>query len=336
MFGRARATRAAMTVSLALLGAASACGAQGVEDSDFLGRRAAERCRRGEFERALGLFRQALEHGRSARALGEMGACELRVARWADAEAHLRDALAQTGDPWLGRHRAQAEAWLAEAQSHVGRLLLTGGVPGAEVLVGERVVATLPMTEAVVVPPGIASIEVRAPGRRSWRRALDVAGGATVREFVSLDPEVVSEPAAPAPAPLDCGAGSVLRGGLCYATEEAVAARRGTRPAQVLAWVGASVSVVAGATALGLGVAGASDESDYLSRCGGAGVPVACERDRADTQAALDARAGMVNGFAAAAIVGAVLAVSAIIIDRGTTPPRRAVAVGPTGLRVRW
>lgn len=324
-----------MMVSVALLGAASTCAAQDAGDVDFLARRAAERCRRGEYERGLELFRQALDHGRTARALGEMGACELRVARWTDAEAHLRAALALIDDPWLQRHRADAIAWLAEAQSHVARLHLIGGVAGAEVRVGERIVGTLPMPEPLLVTPGITQVEVRAAGHRAWRRALDVPGGGVTREVVNLERDAPSEASSAAPPAVVCGPGSVLRRGLCYATEESTASRRGVRPWQVVTWIGGGVALIAGAAALGLGAAGASEESGYLQRCGGVGVPAACVRDRADTQAALDDRAGVVNGLAATAVVGLALAVTALVIDRAT-PRTRAVAVGPTGLRVQW
>lgn len=335
MVGTAQTRRAAMMVSVALLGAASTCAAQDADDVDFLARRAAERCRRGEYERGLELFRQALDHGRTARALGEMGACELRLTRWTDAEAHLRDALALIDDPWLQRHRADAIAWLAEAQSHVARLHLIGGLPGAEVCVGERVVGTLPMAEPMLVTPGITQVEVRAPGHRAWRRALDVPGGTITREVVSLERDVPSEASNAPPAAVVCGPGSVLRGGLCYATEESTASRRGVRPWQVATWIGGGVALIAGAAALGLGAAGAAEESGYLQRCGGVGVPAACERDRADTQAALDDRAGVVNGFTAAAVVGVALAVTALVIDRAASRTR-AVAFAPTGLRVQW
>ncbi|MDB4931648.1 MAG: Dihydrolipoamide acetyltransferase, partial [Myxococcaceae bacterium] len=184
-----------MMVSVAALLRAASGHAQDADDVDFLARRAAERCRRGEYERALELFRQALDHGRTARALGEMGACELRVARWTDAEAHLRDALALPADPWLHRHGSEAAGWLAEAQSHVGRLLLTGGVAGAEVRIADAVVGTLPLAEPLVVTPGLLQVEVRAAGHRTWRRSFDVLGGAVTQEAVSLDRDLPVESA---------------------------------------------------------------------------------------------------------------------------------------------
>jgi len=339
MSGRARVSRAAMMVSLGLLGVAPDAAAQDADDVDFLARRAADRCRRGEFERALELFRQALDHGRTARALGEMGACELRVARWTEAEAHLRDALEMGDDPWLRRHRAEAEGWLAEAQSHVGRLQLDGGVPGAEVRVGERAVGTLPMAEPLIVTPGAQQVEVRARGYRTWRRSLDVPGGTVTREAVRLERDLPVETSTPVAAPVVCAPGSVLRNGFCYAVEDGPSYRRGLRPWQITSIVAGSVALIAGATALGLGVDGASTESDYLQRCGGVGVPVSCVGERASTQAALDDRAAVVNGFAVVAGLGVALAVTALVFDQATSGSQRQqrqVAIGPGGLRVRW
>ena len=335
MSGRARVSRAAMMVSLGLLGVATSASAQDADDVDFLARRAADRCRRGEYERGLELFRQALDHGRTARALGEMGACELRVARWVDAEAHLLAALAVADDPWLHRHRDEAVGWLAEAQSHVGRLQLIGGLPGAEVRVGERVIGALPMSGPLVVTPGLQQVEVRAPGHRTWRRTIEVPGATVTREMVSLEREVVLAPSAPVAAPAGCGPGSIMRRGLCYATDDSPASRRGVRGWQAAAWIGGGVALVAGVSALGLGAAGASVESGFLQRCGGVGVPEACSRDRAETQSALDDRAVLVNGLAVAAGIGLALGVTALVLDR-TGPRMQRVALAPGGLRVRW
>lgn len=157
----------------------------------------------------------AAPRGRS----GRWAPCELRVARWTEAEAHLRDALEMGDDPWLRRHRAEAAGWLAEAQSHVGRLQLSGGVPGAEVRVGDRVAGTLPMAEPLIVTPGALQIEVRAAGYRTWRRSLDVPGGAVTQEAVSLERDVPIEASTPASAAVVCAPGSVLRSGFCYAVE---------------------------------------------------------------------------------------------------------------------
>ncbi len=333
---RARAAYA-MVLATVATAAPSPVRAQDADDVDFLARRATERCRRGEFERALDLFRQALDHGRTGRALGEMASCELRVARWADAEAHLREALALPDDNWVHRHRGDAVTWLAEAQSHVGRLMLTGAVPGAEVRVGNQVVTPWPMVEPMALPPGTVLVEVSASGYRPWRRSLEVTGGNVLREVIGLERESVMEPSAPVAQTAACGRGLVLRGGLCYAPEGGPHARRGVSGWQVAIGIGASVAAIAGGLALGLGVDGASTESDYLARCGGEAVAASCVGDRADTQAALDARASVVNGLWAVTGVGAVLALTAIIVDRtsASSTPRR-VAVGPSGLVVRW
>lgn len=335
---RARVKHAAAVTATAMVAAMVGAGpahAQDADDVDFLARRANDRCRRGEYERALDLFRQALDHGRTGRALGEMGSCELRVTRWADAEAHLREALALPDDEWVRRHRGDLVTWLAEAQSHVGRLMLTGGVPGLEVRVGDRAVTPWPMTEPMALPPGPTAVEASAPGYRTWRRTLEVTGGNTVSEVIGMEREPVMEPSAPATQSVACGAGLVLRGGLCYAPEGGPAARRGVSGWQVAIGIGASIAVVAGALAVGFGVDGASTESDYLLRCGGEAVSPGCVRDRVDTQSELDARASLVNGLVAVTAVGAALAVTALIVDR-SAPARARVAASASGLVVRW
>ncbi len=315
------------------LGVAPAAHAQDAGDAVFLGRRAAERCRRGEYERGLDLYRQAVEHGAGAHELGGMALCELHVARWTTAEAHFVAALAQGDARWLTRHRASLEAGLSEARSHIARLLLTGGVDGAEVRVGDTPLR-LPMTEPLVLEPGTVVVEVRAPGHRAWRRSVDLRGGETTREAVSLEREVVFEVAPSAPPSVTCVPGFVLRAGQCWPTGEA-ATRRGSPVWRSTGWAALSLAVLAGGVAIGLGVDGASTESAYLDRCGGAGAPASCIQDRTSTQASLDDRATLVNAFVAVAGVGAAVALTALLVDRSTSRGRY-VAVAPGGVRIAW
>ena len=178
------------------------------------------------------------------------------------------------------------------------------------------------------------AVEVRAQGYRTWRRSIDVAGGATTREAVALEPEVVIEAVPSAPPVSFCVPGFALRGGLCWPVGEGPSSPGG-RSWRVAGWVALGAAVVSGGAAIGLGLDGAATESAYLARCGGASVAPACAGDRALTQSALDDRASLVNGLWAAAGLSAAFAVTALLVD-GSTPRVRRVGFAPSGMRIAW
>jgi len=75
---------------------------------------------------------------------------------------------------------------LAVIGQHLGSLWIDGGVVGAEVVLEDRRVATLPLTTPIRVVAGTLSVEVRAPGFESVSRPIIVVGGGEAREVVHL------------------------------------------------------------------------------------------------------------------------------------------------------
>lgn len=171
-------------------------------------------------EEALAVFERAwsLSHGPRERA--QMGFAEQALGRWADAEAHLREALSASTDPWVVERRGVIEEALAEVGAHLGELEVRGDAPGAEVRVDGRVVGTLPFARPVRVRAGRLVIEVSAPQRVAVLRDVEVRARGVTRETVTLAP--VAEPTASTPA--------------------------GSAGQRVLAWV------LAGGAAVGVGV----------------------------------------------------------------------------------
>src|SRR5438552_4906258 len=70
-------------------------------------------------EEALAEFRRANTLAPTPRARAQMGLAEQALARWAEADADLRAALASKDDDWIARNRAELESALAIIDGHL-------------------------------------------------------------------------------------------------------------------------------------------------------------------------------------------------------------------------
>lgn len=325
-----------LVFALCLCAARSARAQSDDEAAEYELRRAVERCRRGEYDRALASFRQALDRARSARAIAEMGLCEQRARRWVDAEDHLLQSL-NAPDAWVTEHRGSLELALNEVSARVGRLALIGGAEGAELRVNGEVVGALPMNQPLRLASGRVRLEATLRGWRPWRRELDLAGGGTTHENVVMERDEDPAPRVAGAPTVRCPAGLVARDGLCYAPEGYRRGRSGIRPGQVTMIVGGSVAAVAGVVALALGVEGNSAESDFVSRCGGASAPASCVSERESLQSDLDGRATAVNAMIAVAGVGVAAAIVGLIVDQTSARPSPSrFSLSASGVTLRW
>lgn len=182
-----------LAVAIVVSLSASAFGQNNPRVSEIL-RRGVQLRQQGQDEAALREFQRALRMSPEPRVLAQVALAEQALGRWVEASRHIDAALASQTDPWVQRNRATLEASRTEVEQHVGRLLVTGGVGGAEVVVNGERVATLPMTEAPVLA-GTGALEVRAEGYMTVTRPLRIAAGATTRERVSLT--AVASPGTP-------------------------------------------------------------------------------------------------------------------------------------------
>lgn len=139
----------------------------------------------------------------SPRVRAQLALAEQALGRLPDARAHLIEALSSTQDPWIDTRRAVLEDALREITDRLPRLAPQTDVPGAELFVDGRSVGSLPLASPVVVPSGSATIELRAPGYHTLRRAISVPNGVVFREMLHLDAIVVAlAPAPPPPRPI--------------------------------------------------------------------------------------------------------------------------------------
>lgn len=159
------------------------------DDPEALMQRGVDLREAGRDEEALALFEQAWQRSQSPRARAQVALAEQALGRWADAEAHLMEALAAQRDPWIRRNRAALEGALRVIQQRLGSLEVRGSVPGARVEFNGRVVGTLPMPEPVRVLAGSVTLQVSAEGYYPVTREVMVAAGGTVRESIEMQRE---------------------------------------------------------------------------------------------------------------------------------------------------
>lgn len=254
----------------------------------------------GRDEEAADVFARALEREPTPRARAQLGLAEQALGRWVDAERHVADALEERQDRWIASRSAVLEEALAEIRSHVGSLDVHADVAGAELRIGTRLVATLPLARPVHVEAGEVELRVSARGWRSARRRVDVTAGETVRVGI----ELVRSDADGAPRSDERGGGST---------------------AATVALVGAGV-LAAGAIGAGIWWAGRQSEVDV---CATSGCLNADELESVRTAAAVTTIVAGALAIATAT-VGVVLFVSSQRPAEGVTV---ACSVGAASAR---
>lgn len=137
-------------------------------------------------QEALPLFRQALKEQPTPRAFAQLGTCEQALGLWANAEAHMEEALAHPQDSWIQKNDAALRSALAYVQQRLGSIDVWGSPPGARVSIDGEFAAALPMSQRARAAVGKHAITIEAPGFLSETRSIEVQSGALVREHVAL------------------------------------------------------------------------------------------------------------------------------------------------------
>ena len=158
------------------------------DEEDALIRHAIQLRKHGDDRAAHAELQRAYAIARSPRAAAQLGFAEQALGLWPAAEGHVREALAAPSDPWIRKHRATVEESLATIRSHVGRVQIEGGQPGAQVSVNGQPVGAMPLREAVPVSAGPVDIEVRGAGFESSLKTIHVAAGELARVPFTLRP----------------------------------------------------------------------------------------------------------------------------------------------------
>jgi hypothetical protein len=118
----------------------------------------------GQDAQALALFEQAFRASPSPRAKAQIALAEQALGRWVVAERDLAAALASDADPWIAKYKDALEGALATVRTHLGDLIINGGVAGADVKVDGVATAVLPPAGPLRLVVGTHTLEVRAEG----------------------------------------------------------------------------------------------------------------------------------------------------------------------------
>jgi hypothetical protein len=187
-------------LSLVLLGASpSPVGAEPAESEaegdtsskavDELVARGREQRQAGNDAAALELFRRAEElQPTSTRLRVHLAAAYQALGQWEAADRYLSLALEDPTDPYVEKHRDILAEARASIDTHMASLDVMGGPAGAQVLLSGRVLGTLPLKAPIRVEAGIYTLEARLAHHYPVTRSVAMAGGALVREQISLVP----------------------------------------------------------------------------------------------------------------------------------------------------
>lgn len=148
--------------------------------------------RAGNDEQALALFTQAWQAGHAPRARAQMGLAEQALGQFVEAEAHLAEAAAVSGDAWIASHRAALADGLVAVRAHLGSLDVRADRPGVQLRVNGHDAGTLPLAQPLRLLPGAATVEVSAPGFVSNTRTVTVTAAQLSRESFELVPVPVA------------------------------------------------------------------------------------------------------------------------------------------------
>ncbi len=280
---------------------------------------------------ALALFRQLFDRTHTSRALSQMALAEAALGRWVDAEAHLVEAFALPIDDWMRANRAASinlDSVLATVRTHLGSLEVSSSTPGAELWIGERRVATLPLAHPARVVAGSVAFELRAPDRITLSRVVSITPGGLARESLELTPSAVAPRAVAATAV----AAPTLRPSLSIATPHpSVAPRSTTSPLRIAAWASAGVGVGllgVGAISAVVGSSAAARWNDD-NRCnldsGAYADGCTSDRDSAETMRSL-----AIGSFVAGGVLAATSAVLFAVTSRRRSERPVAAVCAPS------
>jgi hypothetical protein len=289
---------------------------------------------RRRFDEACPKFAESQRLDPAPGTLLNLGLCHEKVGKLASAWVELHEALALARRDGHARRVTIASEHLAVIEPRVPRIVLELApelaAASIEVLVDDVVVGSAMLSE-LPLDPGEHRLEVRAPGKRSWRTSLTLAEGErraievpVLEDEPGLEPAHQPEPALtrPMPSPLP-----PLVPRPRHAPLPPPEAPAPTDNAQIVAgWVSVGSGALALAIGLSAGVAaldrrGKSDDECPEERCTAHGAELNVEAQRAATVA----NVGLGIGLGLTAL-GAVL-----LLTAPESSPRATLAAARDG-----
>lgn len=151
-------------------------------------------------EEALAKFERAHAIAPTPRTRAQIALAEQALGRWAAAEVDLAGALASK-DPWIAKHRATLEAALGTIRAHLGDLVVSGGIEGAEVTVDGARVGALPLAGPLRLEVGTHTLEVARHGFYPVSKPVAIVADAPARVALDMLPRSSGERDTPPPPP---------------------------------------------------------------------------------------------------------------------------------------
>src|SRR6185437_14986654 len=175
------------------------------DDPDALIDQGLELREHGKDADALALFERAYSASPTPRAKAQIALAEQALGRWAAAEKDLVAALASSGDPWIVKYKDALDGALATVRTHLGDLILNGGIAGAEVKVDGEKAAVLPASGPLRLVVGTHTLEVRADGYYPWSQPVtirsDAPAAVSIEMHVRVEAPATHVAVAPPPPP---------------------------------------------------------------------------------------------------------------------------------------
>lgn len=200
----------ALVVALGLTLAAprANAGPEAASGGAALEETAGELVRTKRYEEAVVVYDKAYALTQDAALLYNRGRALEYLARYPEALASI-EAFAKDAPPELRAKVPGLSGKLDELRSKTTRLTVRCAVPGARVVLGDRVLGTTPLSSPIIVTSGRLGLEVSAEGYFTSQRAVELPGGGDVSIDVALASKtrtaivVVKSPVAGASVSLD-------------------------------------------------------------------------------------------------------------------------------------
>jgi tetratricopeptide (TPR) repeat protein len=197
---------ATMIAAVAALSARPAVAETNAVQAEALIHQGVELRAQDQTARALPLFEKAYQLSRTPRTAGQLGLCELELARYVEAQLHLIEALASPDHPWIVKNRSILMRQLATAAANIGELALTVSPSDADIFLNGKLIDKSLAGAAIRLEKGPVGVEVRAAGYQPARETITIRGGQREQRTFALSPEPAKQAAvatsreAPTPA----------------------------------------------------------------------------------------------------------------------------------------
>lgn len=143
------------------------------------------------FDAALAELARAYELFPAYQTLYNLARVHAELGQAVEAARAYERYLDEAGAEIDARRRREAERALAEQRARIGNLTVVTDVDGARIAIDGVDVATTPLAAPIPLSAGSHTVEVRAPGRETVRRAVAIAGQGSVSLDITLREEII-------------------------------------------------------------------------------------------------------------------------------------------------